>query len=287
MKEYPQFRKEREGFWLSQETRRAAKKYFNKIWNPVLKSNHFIQAGSCWWRVHGGQILQGIQFDPRPQAKYVDDLEVRYYLWPLFAEQCGFPPATMLHLQQHLTDYVYPGWPCQQRKSHFIPFTDEGERMSEEAMIEYPITDYCSFFNALHAVEPALEAELELFCEQTLPAFDKIADARSYAEKDMSLRPLILRRNITFLSPEGVDILLALLEWKAAERSLRSCLRMEEKIGKTGTTRKWFFDWYTNTLNHVVQKDEDWIKTHFRENIANNWKTIERWNPRLHKSFYT
>ena len=287
VREYPAFIQGHEGIWIPQEQRRAAKKYFNELWSPVFKSNHFVRDGNCWWRVQGGQILQGIKFDPKPRTKYVDNLEVRYYLWPLFAEHCRFPPGTILYLQQHLTDYVYPGWPDKQQKSSLIPFTDAGTRMSKDAEIEYPVTYYCTFFNAMHDVKSALEAELELFCERTLPELDKIADARSYAEKDMSLRPLILRQNFTALSPAGVDTLLALKEWKAAERSLRACIRIEENIGETKTTRKWYYDWYTSVLNHVVHKDENWIETHFQENIANSCKTIELWKPRLHQLLYT
>ena len=231
--------------------------------------------------------MQGLRFDPRIRNKYEKDLRVEYMLWPMFAEYCGFPPTQFLHIQQHLTDYRYPGNPIPPAQ-HWYTFykRDENGALIENTVLETFSVQYCSFFFALRDVEAALEAELELFCERTLPAMNAISDPASYAEKDMDIR----RREIPYeyclgLSPAGIDILLAQQEWGLAEKSLRKCMRTEEHAGMTTSGRKWLYDWYCSALEHVLARDETWIQEHFHQNIANNWKTLERWNPRLYKAY--
>lgn len=301
MKHYPIFTTGHECIVIPQEERRMAFKRFVELWGPVLKENGFVRTRNHWWRVNGGQILQGIKFDPKPSVRHETDLIVYYDQWPLFVEHSGFPPpGTLILPQQHFTDYVYPGWPTHQHHGHLGRYTDDGVPLGKEHMLEYTDTVYCSFFNALHSVEDALEAELELFCERTLPEFNRVSDPRSYAEKEFDLRPPLFRQHMTCLSPEGVDMVLALPDWKMAERSLRACLRFEERIGRTDsnaktcfdlnnfkveTTGHWYYDWYANTLSHVLRRDEEWLENHFRENTAKSWKILERWNPRLYKKY--
>ena len=70
MRNYPPCTPDLERPWLSQETRKAASKRFHEMWGAVLKRNGFTRVGAAWYRVHSGQILQGLRFDPRIRNKY-------------------------------------------------------------------------------------------------------------------------------------------------------------------------------------------------------------------------
>ena len=286
MREFPYYSPEHELVWLPQEARRAAVQRFLKTWEPVLKDNGFTRTGSSWYRVHGGQILQGIDFDPKPRAKYISNLEIKYVMWPMFTESCGFPPWPFLHLQQHLIDYRYPGYTPPPHYCRWGTFDmDENGILRQGSVLEISPFDYISFYYALRDVDAALDAELELFCEKTLPMLNEISDPFSYADKDMEIRKReIPKEHCVGLSPAGVDILMAQKEWWLAEKSLRICLRQEERIGMTHNDRKWLYDWYCCALQHVLSHDEVWIHEHFQQNLANNWEILKKWCPTLHSA---
>lgn len=286
MKTYPPFAPKSDLEWLSKETRRAASKRFHEMWGAILKRNGFMRTGSAWYRVHGGQILQGIDFDPNLRSKHIKDLKVRYMMRPMFAEFCGFPPGPFLNLQQELTDYRYPGYQPSYHHTQIetIDMDESGTLKTGPVLDIYPF-DHCSFFFALREVDTALEAELELFSEQTLPLLNEISDPISYAKNNMEIR----RRELPYehcvgLSPAGVDILMANGDWWLAEKSLRICLRQEVRIGMTQTDRKWIYDWYCCALQHVLAHDEMWLYEHFRQNLTKNWEILRRWNTQLYKT---
>lgn len=279
MREFPNFAPDRELVYLSQEVRRAAMTRFLHTWGQVLKDNGFTRTGTSWYRVYGGQILQGIDFNPKPRNKYVNNLEIKYMLWPMFTESCGFPPWQFLNLQQELVNYYYPGYNPPPGKTWWR------KAATDEIVLELTHFDHCSFYYALRDVDAALDAEFELFCEKTLPTLNMISDPLSYAEKDMEIRMRELpHKYCVGLSPSGVDILLAQKEWGLAEESLRRCMRSEEYIGMTQTGRKWLYDWYACALQHVLSRDEAWINEHFQENLANNWEIMKKWNPKIFKA---
>lgn len=283
MRAFPHYTPKHELVWLSQESRLAAVTRFLNTWEPVLKNNGFTRTGSSWYRVHGGQILQGIDFNPKPRNKYAKNLEIKYVLWPMFTESCGFPPWPFLHLQQHLVDYRYPSYIPSPHHCRWqtVDMDDNGVLMPGPVLETSPF-DYISFYYALRDVEAALDAELELFCEKTLPMLDEISDPISYADKDMEIRKRELpKEHCVGLSPAGVDILMAQKEWWLSEKSLRICLRQEERIGMTQTDRKWIYDWYYCALQHVLSRDEEWITKHFQKNLANNWEILRKWNPKI------
>ena len=283
MKDYPAFIPDREFTCIPKETRRAAAERFHEKWGPVFMDNGFTRAGSSWYRVHGGQILQGIDFDPKLRNKHIKEIEIKYVLWPMFTESCGFPPWQFLHLQQHLVDYRYPGYispPHYCRRGTFD--MDENGILRHGSVLETSSFDYISFYDALLNVEAALDAELELFCEKTLPMLDEISDPIRYADKDMEIRRReIPKEHCVGLSPAGVDILMAQKEWWLAEKSLRICLRQEERIGMTQTGRKWIYDWYCCALQHVLSHDEAWIQEHFQQNLTENREILKKWNPKV------
>lgn len=279
MREFPNFAPEHELVYLSQEVRRAAMTRFLHTWGPVLKDNGFTRTGTSWYRVHGGQILQGIDFNPKPRNKYINNLKIQYMLWPMFTESCGFPPWPFLNIQQELVNYYYPGYNPPPGKTWWR------NAVADEIILEITHFEHCSFYYALRDVDAALDAELELFCEKTLPTLDMISDPRSYAEKDMEIRMRELPHEYCVgLSPTGVDILLAKKEWELAEESLRRCMSSEERIGMAQTGRKWLYDWYCCTLQHVLSRDEAWINEHFQENLVNNWEILKKWNPKIYKA---
>lgn len=269
------------------KTRRMARDLFLELWGPMLKENGFIRIGTAWYRVHGDQILQGIEFNPHLKNKYITNLEVTYNLWPMFAEQCGFPLIGFVDLQQSLTDYYYPSYKALGTREIFSYTTwttvdmDENGVLSKGEPHQIIKERYASFFAMFHDVKTAIEAEYDLFCERTLPTLDKLSDPLSYAKNNLERRMRSLPyKHCVGLSPKGVDTLLAQEEWWLAEKSLRICLN-SWKSGAIGN--EWYANWYNCALQHVLARDTEWLPEHFRQNVASNWKTIKKWNLRFYK----
>lgn len=214
MKEYPPFKHGHEFIWIPSEDRRAISKRFHQVFSPILKENGFVRKENSWWRIVNGDYLQGINFDVSPHRKYIDDLVVEYTILPLYAGLRSDFHTSFIGNHHLLTGFLYPGY-------HDVEGVFTARGMDEDGLpgnlIATPKKASCSFFNALHNPEEALAAELELFCERTLPAMDLINNPESY----LCFYETLQHIPYAHISSENyISTQLLLGNWKEAERGL-------------------------------------------------------------------
>ncbi|MBE5796773.1 MAG: hypothetical protein E7327_05265 [Clostridiales bacterium] len=214
MKEYPRFTHGHGFIWIPSEERRSVSKQFHHLFSPTLKENGFVRKESAWWRILNGNYLQGINFDVSPQNKYVDDLVVEYTILPLYAGLRSSFCTTFLGNHHLLTKFLYPGYPD-------VDGTFTARLMDEDGLpgelVATSTNASCSFFNALHNSEEALKAELEIFCERTLPAMNLINSPESYL---LFYNTLQHAPHAHISSENYIATQLLLGDWKEAERGI-------------------------------------------------------------------
>lgn len=249
MKEYPPFWHGHEFIWIPSEERRIISTRFHRVFSPMLKENGFVRKGNAWWRILNGDYLQGICFDTSPQRKYIDDLVLEYSILPLYAGVRSDSLTAFMGNHHLLTGFLYPGHPE-------VAGAFSARIMDEEGLpgewITTPEKASCSFFNALHDSEAALGAELEIFCERTLPAMDQINSPESYL---CFYETLQHTPHAHISSEKYISTQLLLGNWKEAERGVVAASLDGEQAVETMVERLTFRgseNYISNLLGQAV-----------------------------------